>query len=236
MAKTLPLYGITDPSNDGDYPVVKSTGLRVLKSASSNGKLGKGKRVFTKGPWQGMPLYALTLPERLTCPTYCIQWDVCYGDNMPWAKRYRSGPALHRAIRQDVETLDDKHGTEGFVVRLHVLGDFHSVPYSRVWLNLLMGYPNLRIFGYTHRNARGCEIAAELVRVTRAFPERFRILSSDRPMQGTKILPVASTLPAGSSDPVVGSVICPEQTGATESCLTCGLCCNGKTSITFLLH
>ena len=43
--------------------------------------------VVTKGRWRGYPVFTLTLEERATCPSYCEQWDECYGNNMPFGAR-----------------------------------------------------------------------------------------------------------------------------------------------------
>jgi hypothetical protein len=152
---------------------------------------------------------------------------------MPFASRYAPGPELDGAISHDVHTLTDRH-PDGYVVRLHVLGDFHSTGYVRHWRNLVRAYPALRLFGYTHRRP-GTAIGRAIVDLVRAYPRRVSILQSD-PVAGRGPLPGAYTLPDGVTEPVAGSVVCPEQTGRTESCLTCGLCCNGRTSVSFLLH
>jgi hypothetical protein len=132
----LPFY----PHNLHRAPDVPGrSGLHVLKPASMNRKLGGSdgrvtrrarerfgrkltRHVIRVGPFAGLPLYALTLPERQTCPITCGNWTTCYGRSMPFAKRYEPGPGLLRAIGHDVATLARKYAS-GFAVRLHVLGD-----------------------------------------------------------------------------------------------------------------
>ncbi len=92
----------------------------VIKSGGYSGKLGG---VVTKGWWKGMPIYTLKLEERATCPRSCQNWRGCYGNNMPFAHRYRHGAALEEAICREVYLLSAKH-PRGFVVRLHDLGGF----------------------------------------------------------------------------------------------------------------
>ena len=117
----------------------------VLMKGSNNGKLGfkikKGRM------WEGKRIYSLTLVERETCPTSCHHWDDCYGNNMPFAKRWNTSPNLRKAIEQDISRLVKKH-KEGIVVRLHVLGDFYSVGYVNFWRDMLTKYPTP--VSYTH--------------------------------------------------------------------------------------
>jgi len=48
--------------------------LHVLISGENNLKIGK--RV-SKGKWNGMPIYTLTLEERATCSSDCHHWRTC---------------------------------------------------------------------------------------------------------------------------------------------------------------
>lgn len=92
----------------------------VLKSGDNQRKLGKQ---ITKGKWKGFPVFSLTLQERATCPTACLQYAACYGNNMHHATRYEHGPDLERQIWKELYFLQQKYPT-GFVVRLHRLGIF----------------------------------------------------------------------------------------------------------------
>src|SRR5690348_4524574 len=211
---------------------VQSTGLFVLKRADGNTKLG-GDTGFTilKGPFRGKPLFMLTLEERATCPTTCQNWNRCFGDNMPFAKRHQVDGVLMTAITQDVRKLAGKY-PGGFVVRLHILGDFPSVVYVDHWMGLLAQHQALHVFGYTHW-PHGSPIGDAVVRMVKQFPKRVSILRSDG-LPGDP-LPLAITVDRGAPA-APGTVVCPEQSGKTASCLTCGLCMNGRASVTFIDH
>ena len=63
-----------------------------------------------------------------------------------------------------------------FRFRLHLLGDFWSVEYVRLWLRLLDMFPNLFVFGYTHRKPRkngGDRIGDVLAQARRTHWARF---------------------------------------------------------------
>lgn len=212
--------------------VPPKSGLFVLKEATTNKKLGSGGKRITKGRYRGMPLYSLTLEERATCWSGCQNWEGCYGSNMPFAKRYQPGKPLETALRADVQQLSKKHPA-GFVVRLHVLGDFYSTGYVAHWFRLLLAYPALHLFGYTHWPADH-SIGKAVAELVRYFPERAAFRRSDRTDQSDP-LPGAMTIPKGALA-VPGTVICPEQTGRTASCTTCGLCMNTTTAVSFIDH
>ena len=191
--------------------------VKMLKPASQNSKISHDKNtVWRAGGFKGMPLYTLTLEERATCDHGCQAWNMCYGNNMPFATRFDAdeGP-LERGLKAEVEALARKHPA-GFSVRLHVLGDFFSTNYVAFWEWMLEAHPELHIYGYTHRQG---EIRAAVDSVFQRFPTRFVILQSDdwdeaRPSALINGLhPDAETLP-----------LCPEQSGKADGCLDCGLC------------
>ena len=201
----------------------------VLKRSDSNKKLGGG--VWTKGMFKGMPLYSLTLEERATCQTDCQAWDICYGNNMPWATRFdhRDVEGLMEQIEDEVDQLSTRH-PRGFSVRLHILGDFFSVAYVHFWGSLLTAYPQLRVYGYTHRTG---EIGAAIDEVYVAHPGRFVIMQSDGDAATTN-RPVALLETTAGADRLPA---CPKETGRTASCFTCGLCTNPNIKgVRFLLH
>jgi hypothetical protein len=208
------------------------SGLFVLKESTTNKKLGSGGKFIRKGRYRGMPLYSLTLEERATCWEGCPNLDLCYGDNMPFAKRYEPGPALEQAIETDLAALSTRH-PDGFVVRLHVLGDFYSVAYVQHWEQMLLQFPALRIFGYTHW-PYAHPIGQAVTGMATACPDRVALRRSDR-TDSADPLPGAMTI-ARDAEPYPNTVVCPEQTGQTESCTTCGLCMNTKTAVSFIDH
>lgn len=207
----------------------------IFVSGQNNRKIG---RVITKGSWKGMPIFMLTLPERSTCSTACHLYRTCYGNAMHMANRIMPGVALEERIERDIETLAEKH-PKGFVVRLHILGDFYSVNYVRLWHALLIRHPKLHIYGYT---ARGMEkrgddklIAAAIENTKESFPNRFAIRWS-RPKPGEDTVTVITA--AEEADELRG-VVCPAETSSSECCATCGLCWEPRLrskTVHFLLH
>jgi len=199
---------------------------------SSNNKLaGKaGSRTWRAGSFKGMPLYQLSLEERATCPSTCGAWNICYGNNMPFASRInplRKPQVLFDRLSYELDGLDKKH-PEGYSVRLHVLGDFFSVEYVRFWERQLEERPALNIYGYTHRID---EIGDEIERVWFRFQARFNVLQSD----STKYA-MPSAFIEGHPE-AADAVICPEQTEKADGCLDCGLCTVPRfKGVQFLVH
>jgi hypothetical protein len=216
-------------------PVATYNG-NILKSAQHNTKLGKGKALITKGPWSGFPLFTLTLEERKTCPSSCHHYNDCYGNNMFRAHRYKNDENLIPRLRDEIASLDALY--KGFVVRLHVLGDFYSVEYVRFWAEMLQKYSGLHIYGYTARNSGdiGEEIIKNLIshsRVCLRFSVDSTIIERLNPNIFTPDL-----LATDESVSNIPLVVCPEQTEQTDSCLTCGLCFNKnfRKAVKFLDH
>lgn len=207
---------------------------RFLVSGKNNPKLGAE---FRKGPWDGFPLYHVTLEERATCPRSCLQWRSCYGNAMHLARRHdHTDPDFLPALKAEVVTVARQH-PKGFVVRLHTLGDFYSVEYVQVWADLLDALPNLRVFGYTARredadDEESRRIAKAIRWLTEQAWDLFAIrFSGHDGRQGTIVV----TEP----DEREHVVMCPAQTYATHACVTCGLCSSPEAkhkTIGFLLH
>ena len=121
-------------------------GNTILKPGRNNKKLGFK---ITSKRWKGKKLYSLTLTERDTCPTSCHHWEDCYGDNMPFAHRFRA-VGLEQKLETELAALIESNPS-GIVVRLHVLGDFYSIDYVKFWEEMLFKHPSLCLFGYTGR-------------------------------------------------------------------------------------
>jgi hypothetical protein len=192
---------------------------RLLVSGMNNAKLG---RTVEKGAWAGMPIFQLTLEERATCPRTCQLWAECMGNTMHLARRHAHGPALVARLEQELH----EHGIanpRGFVVRLHELGDFYSVPYVGSWAQWMLELPMLHVWGYTAR-LRETPIGELIDTMNSAWPDRWRIRFSvaaeteDAPLQVTTIWRVPESLrqPEG--------LVCSQQFDKTASCGTCGLC------------
>ena len=204
---------------------VKQPHNNMLKRGKQNTKLGD--KVTIK-MWKGMTMYSLTLEERATCPDDCSQWDNCYGDNMPFGHRFdHTALDFIYYLEEQLEQLNNKH-TKGFIVRLHVLGEFYDPFYVMQWQKWLRIFPNLRVFGYTHRKL-GTLIGDQIDLANKEFPDRFRIRFSDD--QSTKF-----SAHVGTDTAATGGIMCPEQTGKTDSCATCGYCWTSNNPVVFIEH
>lgn len=197
---------------------------RLLKTGDNSYKVGKK---LTKGAWKGQPIYTLTLEERATCPRSCLQWDVCYGNNMPFAHRIHDDGLLTRRLWGELAALAAEF-PDGFIVRLHVLGDFSTVEYALFWRQAMIDFPQLNIFGFTARMPPD-PVGIALVEIAATFYDRFRIRFS-----------------AGGHDQDCSEVVdkkedsnfivCPAESDPNRSCATCGLCMNSNVSISFVRH
>lgn len=210
---------------------------RLLVSGKNNRKLGER---IQKGAFKGYALYGLSLEERATCPTDCAVRGYCYGNGMQMARRHRIGDpnVFFEFLEAEIATiLADP--IEGLMVRLHVLGDFPSVEYVAFWSDMLAEHPRLACYGYTHRRLSrigGDEIGDAIDSLKQQFGPRFRIRwSSDEPQpDGATVI---ARTPEGKR--VAEGIVCPAQTDATASCVTCGLCWEGhaaKETIVFVKH
>jgi hypothetical protein len=203
--------------------------VRVLKDGSQSRKIGREVR---KGPRRGWPIFTLTLEERATCPRSCNAWAYCYGNSMQAAERIVGGPELEAALTHELTELQGAH-PRGFMVRLHVLGDFYSLDYVRFWTSALSTFPALHVFGFTAR-LPGTEIGDALWALTEENWDRFAIRFSglDSHLKASNI-----QVDRGLDTPdSLKSIPCPAQTEATECCATCGLCWHSQRSIAFARH
>ncbi|MFC3227359.1 hypothetical protein ACFOGJ_08970 [Marinibaculum pumilum] len=198
---------------------------RILKSGHHNAKIG---RLAIKSRWAGMPIYTLTLEERATCPRTCLQWRTCYGNKMHFSTRVMHGPFLEARLQEELAELQEDH-PDGFIVRLHVLGDFYSAAYVHRWAEWLCDYPALHAYGYTAW-PRDSEIGALLETMSQARWDRFAIRFSG--CQGERATEVVER----PADAAPGAVVCPAQVGRTDCCGTCGLCWQTRRPIAFLEH
>ena len=244
-------YGARPPINWAlDHPTVRAMRTRhvaqvreptgryfILKPGLHQRKLGA--RV-EKGKWKGMAFYSLTLEERATCPEDCALLAVCYGNGMHNAARYRHGFALEERLLREIAHLEVKHHGLGFVVRLHILGDFYSVEYVAFWRKMLELFPSLHVFGYTawsERTAIGRAVA--LLRDEKW--DRFAVRTSGGHGDATTIV-IDTPSEAHSngigmaSQRTADAVICPVETGKTRSCGTCGVCWSTRKPVAFLRH
>ena len=105
---------------------------RGLKSGLQRRKIGRG---VTKGKQRGWRIYPRTLEERASCPRSCLEWQSCFGNHMHAAERIEHGPALLEPLGLELCDLARQHPA-GFMVRLHVLGDFWSTDYVQFWRHI----------------------------------------------------------------------------------------------------
>lgn len=181
---------------------------RLLVSGANQRKLGDR---IVKGAWRGLPIYTLTLEERATCPRSCHHWLSCYGNNMHFSRRHRHGEELEKRLKYEVAALLRQH-PQGVAVRLHILGDFYSFRYVKLWSDLLGQHPKLRVFGYTAWQPV-TEVGAAIQIANELFPERCAIRFSG-----------IESGPMHAAREGADGVVCPVQTGNTDCCGTCGLC------------
>lgn len=220
---------------------VKAPDAKPLVSGHSNVKIGRDVR---KGRlFRGYWIFTLTLEERATCPRSCYHWDTCYGNNMPFAKRIdHSDPAalmgaVEQQLAQELRPRQLPRGRgagttprAGVLVRLHALGDFFSPEYVEFWGRMLRENPNLACFGYTAWKPWD-DIGGAIVRVKAEFGRRFAIRWSDGFCAEDAAFPIFAP-----KDCPPNAFICPEQTGKTQACATCGLCWNTDKNVAFLEH
>jgi len=197
---------------------------RLLKSGHNSSKIGA---VVAKGRYRGFPIFTLTLEERATCPRSCREWASCYGNNMHMAQRIRHGRAYEERLWEELADKQRLH-PGGFLVRLHILGDFYSADYAELWAEALEAYPALNVFGYT-AHAPESEIGSIIGELLGVHPERWHIRFSghDGPTDGSVVVDSAAE---------TDHLICPAQTGKTDCCATCALCWQSDRTIAFLRH
>lgn len=199
---------------------------RLLIDGHNSRKIGK--RVM-KGKLRGFPIFTLTLEERATCPRSCLEWKTCYGNQMNWARRIRHGQGFEVRLWEELADKQDKH-PNGFLVRLHVLGDFYSVEYAELWAEALEAYPALHIFGYTAHHPDS-EVGSVICGLLGYRADRFHVRFSgwNGPTHGSVVVDHAHE---------TNQLICPAQTDPTgeRCCANCSLCWATDKTVAFLRH
>jgi hypothetical protein len=203
---------------------------RAIKKAI-NVKLGK--RV-SKGAFSGFPIFTLTLEERATCPTSCYHWNGCYGNHMRFATRYKPDSALIDQIQADLTELSRKH-PKGFLVRLHILGDFYSVDYVNRWRSWLAEFPALHVYGYSARIDAADSISHALAFLREDMPERWHVRRSGDPLAPFSALS-ADTAEAQALLTAKQAFLCPAQTHADVTCGSCAACWASTKPVVFKTH
>ncbi len=193
---------------------------RLLQPASNNKKLGGGFFIVARGKWRGVPLYTLTLEERATCSSDCKQWAACFGNNMRFTQRvdHRDPEALQARLETELDEMLRMY--RKVLLRLHVLGDFFSVEYTQFWRRMLDKHPGLLIFGFTHWPR-----ASPIGQAVGALNDEDRVWIRFSDQGG----PMSANVDGFG-------IRCPEQTGQTKSCLTCGICWSTTEPVAFKKH
>ncbi len=203
---------------------------KVIKK-STNVKLGKTVKT---GIFKGMPIFTLTLEERATCSSTCAHWKTCYGNNMPFATRYSAGEELETTIETELEILNRKH-KNGFLVRLHILGDFYSVDYVKKWASWLNRFPNLFVYGYSERKPN-TPIGKSLNILRKSYGRRFMVRTSGDFKSRTMTALSFDDPRAIKQIATKKAFICPVQQDKTDNCGTCGLCWTAQKNVVFMTH
>jgi hypothetical protein len=200
----------------------------LLVSGHSNVKIGRDVR---KAKFRGYWIYTLSLEERKTCPPSCRHWQTCYGNNMPFAQRVdHTDPEFLPTLEKEIARLCAMPTRVGALIRLHALGDFFSIEYVDFWMGMLRKHANLAIFGYTARHPV-TPIGDAVWLMNRRWPDRCMIRFSDGQ------LPEMSTVSIGDETGCPpNAFICPEQTGKTRCCATCGACWSTTKNVAFMEH
>jgi hypothetical protein len=207
----------------------------LLVSGHSNVKIGRDVRV---GKFKGWWLYTLSLEERKTCPRACHHWQNCYGNSMPYAKRidHRANSFLH-LLEENIERLLAVKGRPGIIVRLHALGDFHSVDYVEFWGQMLARHPGrLMVFGYTaylptDPDPKSAAIGRAVDQLIDLYPGRAMIRFSNGGFDTRSTVPIVDAV-----DCPPGAFVCPEQTGQFDACGKCGACWTTLKNVAFMAH
>lgn len=207
---------------------------RILKGGENNPKIGK---VITSGRWKGMPVYMLSLEERATCPATCHFWRGCYGNRMHLAHRWDlTGRLAQMFLAAELKVLADTE-PDGFVVRLHVTGDFFSVDYVRLWAAALDDFPPLRVWGYTARDPAADPIGRAIRTLAGVYPDRFAIRWS-RPRARDGRMEALPWMGDAIDVPASEGFLCPAQAdeAGDTCCANCCACWESDRNVHFRAH
>ena len=176
-------------------------------------------------------MYTLTLIERETCTDECEHYKDCFGNNMPFAHRFEVNDAFMSRLESDIHATA-RLNPNGFLVRLHILGDFESVEYTLFWERMMIHYPNLYVYGYSRNHidskySHVRDIAKELIRLRSKYQDRWAVRFSNK---------LDEEYSANSRDITDKGITCLAQVKASVSCSDCTLCWSSKKAIGFITH
>jgi len=217
--KLLPDHPVLSGCRTIHTKMVRSVrpGEKPLKLGSSNSKIG-GPRVLI-GKWKGFRMLSCTNEERATCPLTCQHRADCYGNNMPFAIRYRIDQRWYDAVSAQ---LSYERGKGPVALRLKVLGDFCGLTEMTFWRQQMRRHRNLYVWGFTaHKDGSMRTILREFAK---EFTSRWRIRTS-----GAGDVPWAANAEGGPG------FVCP---GISKglTCVTCGLCWSTSKPVVFPDH
>lgn len=195
-------------------------GVTVSRYGKGNMKIGPGVYTYSRLPGE----------RRGTCPGASPHCEaVCY------AKRV-SGPV--RSI-WELNSHDDAVPPipeDATLLRLHISGDFDTVPYIMNWYLRLVGRPDVTCWAYT-RSWRVPSLLPAL-ETLRSLPNMQLFASMDKsipeaPPAGWRV----SWIEGDERADAAVSYLCPEQSGNKVNCQNCRYCFDGqKHDVTFREH
>lgn len=199
----------------------------ALKSGYNNSKVG---RTVTRGRWANMPIYTLTLEERKTCPP-CDHRQTCYMNNSPFAKRLVHGAALDAIVEKELFAHNSRW-RNGFLLRLHIAGDFYSPEYAMLWAQRMDRYRNLHVYGYTAWQP-DTKVGRIIHLLNIGLPDRWMVRFSNPKVPTMTSAVTVNTKTEAEHRQMIP---CPAQTEKASCCATCTACWESSRPIAFLLH
>lgn len=183
-------------------------------------------------------VFTFSLPSHTTCPgasAWCLKH--CY------AHRYeRLRPVCLRAYQRNLVLTQRTHEFERLMIgvlprvithmRIHVSGDFHSVPYTESWSRICAAFPQTQFWAYS-RSWSVATLRPSLEQL-RALPNMELIASVDTEMP---LPPEGWRVAFLDIDPRANGVSCRHQKGQASSCLKCGYCFRqDRGNVVFKVH
>lgn len=179
-------------------------GVTISPFGKGNFKLGPGVITYSK------------LAEH-TCPgatPWCL--SACY------AKRI-DGPVRDIYITNTAAGANVPDLPEGTtLVRLHVSGDFDSIPYIKRWIEIVTKNPNVKFWAYT----RSWRVENLLPTLNELFklPNIQLFASVDDSVIESP--PIGWRIAWIEGNPLAKDLVCPEEKGRVANCEQCGYCFN----------
>lgn len=186
------------------------------------------------------------LPPVITCPcasNWCL--ENCYNaderkDVFPidkWVNNYhlfKSSP--DQVKNQIISTLNDG-GNGKIAFRIHSSGDFFSVDYIYMWIDIIKESRHVDFWAYT-RSWENKDLLDSLMGLRRQdniqlFASHDKSMPTKPPKEWRKSLVYE---PDDAIKTETG-IICPEQSGSVNNCIDCGFCLKDKKKdVFFILH